>query len=123
MKLGILINGISTLNKVYSIPLNGKKALQFRRLVKLANDEMALFEEARKSYVEQKGQVVEGSEEYRIAQGSKEHENFIKFLEELAQEETKFDCIHPIFTEDDLESTILSVNDLDTLIELKLLQD
>ena len=124
MRLDTLINSKETLGKIYEVSLNGMKALKFRRVLKEANEEIALFEEARTVFIQKNGKKSGDGETatFTLDQDTPEYEEFVIFINELASSETKIK-INPLFEEADLEQTELSVRDIDNLIKLGLLQE
>ncbi len=120
MKLGVLINNQSVLEKLYKTPLDGKRAFGLRKRIKKMNEEITTFNEARDEYIKTHGTERENGGVEIPQDDRKAVQAFVEYLNEMLGSE--IDDMEPFFTEDDLAGMDLSVQEIDQIEALGLLK-
>ncbi len=120
MKLGTLINNQGVISKLYKVQLDGRRALQLRKILKSFAKELETFEELKNEKVTNIGKKTKDGN-FAVEPGTPEYQEAVKYINELAN--TDIADPEPVFTDDSLEKLELSAWELDAIIAMGLYKE
>jgi len=118
MKLGMVVNNRDVLERLYQTRIDGKRALKLRKAIKQLNEELSNFDEARDAKIKEVGTADEEGN-LQVELGSDAYQDVVQYLNEMAASE--IDPPEAILIDNDLETLDLSVEDIDKIEQLGLL--
>jgi len=118
MTLGTILKYQEVLKKVTEIKLNGKKAYQRMKELEPIKKELEVFDTLKNEFIEKNG--VKDSEGIQIKQGTKEFNDYMKYVNEIAENEVE--ACKPFLVLDDLDDELLTDLEMSGMIELGFLE-
>lgn len=119
MKLGLLVNNNDTLARLYNLELTGKRVFKLRKILRNMESEIKIFEETKNQYIMQHGKKID--EIVQVVQGTKEFNKMVEILNDMLDTDIEVDIDFKL-TEEEISEVKFSARDIDSLIDMELLE-
>ena len=114
MTVGTILQYQKVLDKVMAIKLNGQKSYKRMKALEPVKKELKIFEELKNNFIKKNG--TKEKDGMQIKQGTKAMEDYIKYMNEIAENEVEKG--KPFLVLEDLDNELLTDLEMTGIVEL-----